>query len=86
MVIFQVTNQIQDLTVQANDLLLKLVCEFHCLYSYLNGYSKEELLGLGVTQIRKLDELISFLDLGLREIGEEVSLDRVQQFTAEEIV
>ena len=57
LLIFQVTMQLEDLSCDANDLLVKLVTEFHELYSYFTMYEKDDFEKMNVVEVRKLEEL-----------------------------
>ena len=57
LLIFQVTSQVDDLSVTANDLLVKLVAEFHELYNYFTLFTESDFKKLGVKEVQKLKEL-----------------------------
>ena len=68
LLILQVTSQVEDLSVDANDLLVKLVAEFHELYRDFTLLTENDFKKLGVSEVRKLKELELLLKNGLREI------------------
>ena len=83
--IFQVTSQIEDLSVTANDLLVKLVIEFHELYNCFTMFTESDFKRLGVNEVQKLKEMEMLLDTGLREIQDLVGDGRVENFSGDEI-
>ena len=68
LLIFQITSQVNDLSVDANDLVVKLVAEFHELYNCFTQFSEDDFKRMGVKEVQKLSEMEKLLDYGLREI------------------
>ena len=85
LLIFQITSQVNDLSSDANDLLVKLVTEFHCFYGSFTKLNEDDFKRLGVKEVQRLKELEMLLDYGLREIQDLVADGRISQFNGDEV-
>jgi len=85
LLIMQVLSQINDLSVDANDLLVKLIVEFKELHRYFDKFTESDFERLGVHEVRKLRELEMLLEVGLAQIGDFVADREIRYFTADEI-
>ena len=64
---------------------MKLVAEFHELYSCFTLFTEADFKRLGVKEVQKLTEMEKLLDYGLREIQDLVSEGKIENFSADEI-
>ena len=88
--VFKVTfgdeDDVKDLSATSCDLLSKLVEQFHELYNYFDDmFSSDELIKLGVIEVKKIEELELLLDNGLREVADLIADGWIKTYSGIEV-